>query len=532
VSWVVPSFTEIHDLGAGAAGRVVLARHEPTGAPVAIKYLSPELADDPDFRAGFRTEARVLGQLRSPYVARLYEYVEQQPHAAIVMELIDGVPLRTLLRRLGPTEPEAALAVLKGSMLGLAAAHEVGVVHRDYKPENVIVTDQGSTKLVDFGVAVRSGVDAPVAGTPSYMAPEQWTDGVATPSTDVYAATATFFECLTGAPPYEATDLDALRRQHAHAAIPLDAVPDSVRGIVRAGLAKDASRRPRDAAAFATELEAVASAAYGEDWEERGRAHLARRAALLLFLFPLAQLEADGTAVATSWLTRGRVVAAAVLATVLAGGGYAAAQLHGRPAGTTARNGGASFSYSLTVPPPAGPIASRPSASAPPQPRHRAAPRRTTSSPAVPQASSRAPAPSPSASPSSSSRSPAPAPAPGTSSTAPAVRKVHVVVTEFVAGGTNQSKLVLRVDTSTTAPVTITVRYFGGKTKAAPGGQDGAAVVIPLSGSTTYGAVADLHTWSVDATGCPLPVWFVAVTSTPTASNGTQQTYTGAPLCP
>ncbi|MFD2349429.1 serine/threonine-protein kinase [Nonomuraea ferruginea] len=133
---------------------MVLATRDHDGAEVAIKYLSDRLRDDVGFVARFRQEARLLGAMRSPHNARLIDYVETGHGAAIVMELVNGVSLRELLRSEGPTGPEAALTVLKGSLQGLAAAHAMGIVHRDYKPENVIVQGDGASKLVDFGIAV------------------------------------------------------------------------------------------------------------------------------------------------------------------------------------------------------------------------------------------------------------------------------------------------------------------------------------------------------------------------------------------
>jgi eukaryotic-like serine/threonine-protein kinase len=169
--WKVPGFTELKALGSGGFGDVVLARHDASGTLVAIKYLRPELLSDPEFAGSFRAEAAVLASLDDPNVVRLYEYAESPAGAAIVMELVDGVSLREMLARQGKTSAEAALVVLQGSLLGLAAAHRRGVVHRDYKPENVLVAGDGASKLTDFGIAARAG-DSPLpAGTLAYVPP-------------------------------------------------------------------------------------------------------------------------------------------------------------------------------------------------------------------------------------------------------------------------------------------------------------------------------------------------------------------------
>ncbi|MGF1424929.1 serine/threonine-protein kinase [Kitasatospora sp. LaBMicrA B282] len=329
--WTLPGYTHERELGSGGSGWVALARHEATGTRVAIKYLSPAVGDT----SGLRSEAALLGGLHSPHVAALYEYVEGPQGAAIVMELVDGLALRALLRQEGATTPEAALVVLKGSLLGLAAAHAAGVVHRDYKPENVLIAVDGSSKLVDFGIAARTGESAQLAGTPVYMAPEQWAGEPASPSADVYAATATFFECLTGAKPYSGTTLAELAVQHTEAPIPDDLAPEPVRPLIRAGLAKTPGQRPAGAAELVEELERVAVAGYGADWEERGRRTLAALVALLPLLLPSAGgAGTGGTALATTVLgapdpspagwsrplklgRRGRLVAGAVGIAVL-----------------------------------------------------------------------------------------------------------------------------------------------------------------------------------------------------------------------
>ena len=305
--WVVPGYRHERELGSGASGRVVFARHLETGTAVAIKYLVHGLSDESDFRSAYRTEARLLSELTSPNVARLYEYVETTYGAAIVMELVEGVSLRALLRAEGATIPEAALSVLKGSLLGLAAAHQSGVVHRDYKPENVLITPKGTSKLVDFGIAARSGETPAAAGTPLYMAPEQFSGAAANPATDVYAATATFFECVTGAQPYSGTTIFELMYKHVEAPIPDEQAPEPIRPLIRAGLAKAPGERPPTAAEFVGALERVAVRAYGEDWEERGQ----RKLATLLAMLPLLLIgspvggPSGGTSVATSNLGSG-----------------------------------------------------------------------------------------------------------------------------------------------------------------------------------------------------------------------------------
>src|SRR5215469_15429519 len=318
-SWVMPGFAEERLLGSGASGRVVAAVHLGSGMRVAIKYLSPRLLANPEFLAAFRTEAALLRSLSSAHVVRLFDYVEAPGRgAAIVMELVSGVSLHQMITRQGPTDPETALVVLKGSLLGLAAAHALGIVHRDYKPENVLVSANGQSKLTDFGVAVRAGEDAAGSGTPLYMAPEQWDGMPATPATDIYAATAVFFECLTGRTPFSG-GLGQLQAQHAAAAVPVEVIDEPLRDLIARGMAKDPAARPANAADFVTELEATAATAYGPDWEVRGRSHLAQRAAaLLLLLHGLgasgagASAAGTGTATASTWLTPARTATRAV----------------------------------------------------------------------------------------------------------------------------------------------------------------------------------------------------------------------------
>src|ERR1700720_160073 len=242
--WNVPGFTGLRALGSGGFGEVMLARHDGSGTLVAIKYLKQDLLSDAEFTEAFRSEASILASVNDPHVVRLYEYIESPPGAAIVMELVDGVSLHEILRHQGATTAEVALVVLQGSLLGLAAAHRQGVVHRDYKPGNVLVNGDGDSKLTDFGIAARAG-DRPIpAGTLVYAPPEQIEGYPASPAGDVYAATATFYECLVGRPPFTANTAEQLMYQHLAEPVPLDPVPEPLRPLVTAGMAKDPRDRP------------------------------------------------------------------------------------------------------------------------------------------------------------------------------------------------------------------------------------------------------------------------------------------------
>ncbi|ATY11799.1 serine/threonine protein kinase [Amycolatopsis sp. AA4] len=307
--WRVPGYTEVDVLGVGGFGRVVLAKHQQSGRMVAIKYLLAEYLADPEIAAGFRREAWLLSGVRSPHVVQLFDFVETPQGAALVMEAVPGVSLRALLATENVLAPESALAILKGSLLGLADAHAAGVVHRDYKPGNVLVSREGQSKLVDFGLATLDGHNGLTAGSPSYMAPEQWAGQPGQPATDVYAATCVFYQCITGHQPFEATTTDELRSLHQTAPVPLDAVPEELRPLIARGMAKDPAWRPSTADAFVSELETVARKAYGKDWEKRGWKRLATSAAALTALTPLALLATAGTAAAPIGAGAGAVAA-------------------------------------------------------------------------------------------------------------------------------------------------------------------------------------------------------------------------------
>ncbi|WP_214102645.1 protein kinase domain-containing protein [Acrocarpospora catenulata] len=200
------------------------------------------------------------------------EFVEGEGGSAIVVETVHGAGLRRLIREEGATGPAAALLVLKGTLHGLAAVHQTGAAYGDLTPDNVVVTPAGKAKLT----AVRAA--DPTANAP-YLAPERWRGVPGGPAADLYAATAVFYECLTGAPPFQAATTPRLGWAHRTLPPVLDRVPADLRRLVERGLAKAPQHRPASAAVFAAELETAAVASFGPDWERSGRAALAALAA-------------------------------------------------------------------------------------------------------------------------------------------------------------------------------------------------------------------------------------------------------------
>ena len=279
MTWRLADYSEVGRLGTGATGTVASARHDPTGTFVAIKFLSARRHGRSTPTDWFRSQVKLLAEIDNTHVARLYEYIERPAGGALVMELVDGVSLDDLLRRGGgPLEPQVALAILKGSLLGLAAAHKRGLLHRDFRPSNVQISRSGVVKIVDFGVVPPVDSMRPGDGTPLYQAPELWDRKPANARTDLYAATATFVECLTGHPPYPpANTMAELRKAHEEAPIPVADIPEPLRDLVSRGLAKDPEKRPADAAAFLQSVEHVANMRYGSDWERAGESMLLRR---------------------------------------------------------------------------------------------------------------------------------------------------------------------------------------------------------------------------------------------------------------
>lgn len=256
------------ELGRGGFGLVLAGRHRRLGRPVAIKVLVADVSGGDLDR--FAAEARILASLDHPHVVRLHEYVEAAGLCLLVMEQLAG---GTLVGWRGAgRSPEASCAIALAVAEALGCAHTAGVLHRDVKPGNVLLTPDGLPKLTDFGIAKlvdgSGGAASNVIGTWAYMAPEQWRAGRLVPATDLYALGGMLYELLTGRPPFPPRmSPQALLRHHLTVVPPPPpGVPEPVAAVVLRALAKNVTDRPPTARAFAVELGRAAAAAFGSDW--------------------------------------------------------------------------------------------------------------------------------------------------------------------------------------------------------------------------------------------------------------------------
>jgi serine/threonine-protein kinase len=238
--------------------------------PVAVKVMSPQYVADPTFLSRFEREARLAASLGHPGVVAVYDQGQDGDLVFLVMELVDGGTLRDLIRERGPLPVPVVLAILDPLLDALGAAHAGGLVHRDVKPENVLISARGAVKIADFGLvrAVGSQTVATgdvILGTVAYLSPEQVATGVSDARTDVYAAGIVAFEMLTGRPPYEGDNPMSVAYQHVHSDVPAPSarapeVPGLLDDLIVAATARVPADRPRDASAFLAELRDVRSA--------------------------------------------------------------------------------------------------------------------------------------------------------------------------------------------------------------------------------------------------------------------------------
>ena len=254
-------------IATGGMGEVWRATDTVLGREVAVKVLKHEYADDPTFRARFETEAQHAAALHHPGVAGVYDFGEAtdpsspHPRPYLVMELVEGQPLSRLLMDGRALDREVVRDLMAQSGEALAAAHAAGIVHRDVKPANLLVTPDRTVKVTDFGIArAADGVGitqtGTVMGTAQYLSPEQARGERATPASDVYSLGVVTFECLTGRRPFDAESPVATALAHIQQPVPdlPDDVPADLAAVVHRALAKDPAERYPDGAAFAAAL--------------------------------------------------------------------------------------------------------------------------------------------------------------------------------------------------------------------------------------------------------------------------------------
>ncbi len=251
-------------IAVGGMGEVWVAHDLSLARDVAVKVLREEFAGDAGFLDRFRAEARNAAQLSHQNIAQLYDYGEQDGSAFLVMELVLGEPMADLLDREPVLPQRRLLPILAQTARALDAAHAAGVVHRDIKPGNILLTRTGRVKITDFGIStardqVPMTASGMVMGTAQYLSPEQATGGAATPESDIYSLGIVAYEALVGHRPF--TGPTAVDIAIAHVNTPVPPLPDTIdpplADLVMRMLAKRPERRPRSAAALARSLDAL-----------------------------------------------------------------------------------------------------------------------------------------------------------------------------------------------------------------------------------------------------------------------------------
>ncbi len=236
--------------------------------PVALKVMDSRYAGDAQFLTRFQLEARSVARLKDPGLVAVYDQGLDARHPFLVMELVEGGTLRELLAERGPMPPHAVAAVLRPVLGGLAAAHRAGLVHRDVKPENVLISEAGEVKIVDFGL-VRAVAEAGststsvILGTVAYLSPEQVKDGNASPRSDVYAVGIVAYELLTGQTPFSGDTSLSVAYQRLDTDVPppgsvISGVPAQFDELVERATARDPAGRYADAQEMGAELDAIA----------------------------------------------------------------------------------------------------------------------------------------------------------------------------------------------------------------------------------------------------------------------------------
>ena len=247
-------------VGHGGMATVALARDRELDRQVAIKRLSEALIGDRIFRERFLREARMAAQLAHPNIVAVFDVGEEDGVPYIVMEYVEGETLADLMARDGPVDADRAVDLALQACAGLEHAHAAGLVHRDIKPQNLLVRPDDTLKIADFGIArpvdgTQLTLAGTVLGTAAYLAPEQARGEQVTRAADIYSLGAVLYELLAGRPPYTFESLDELTVQQREGPPPsVPGVSPELEGVVLRCLAADPVQRPPSAAALAREL--------------------------------------------------------------------------------------------------------------------------------------------------------------------------------------------------------------------------------------------------------------------------------------
>jgi serine/threonine-protein kinase len=261
-------YRPVRQIAAGGMGEIWEADDTLLGRRVAVKVLAEELTSDRAAVRRFGQEARATAKLAHPNVTRVYDFTDGAA-PMLVLELLEGQTLADRLRHRGPLPPLEAARIAAAVADGLDAAHRVGIVHRDVKPSNVMLTPGGDVKVMDFGIAAawdaHSTTGRQLLATASYVAPERIAGGRASPAGDIYSLGTVLYEMLTGRPPFVAETAEQLLRAHLEASPrPVRAlapwVPSGIAAACDAALAKDPAQRPTSARALAARLRAAVEA--------------------------------------------------------------------------------------------------------------------------------------------------------------------------------------------------------------------------------------------------------------------------------
>ena len=247
----------------GGMATVYLAVDERLDREVALKVMRQHLTHDESFVTRFRREARSSASLSHPNVVAVFDQGEDDGHIFLAMEYVPGQTLRDVMREEGLLSPRAALDVLDPVLQALAEAHTKGLIHRDVKPENVIINDNGTVKVADFGLAravtsqTVTSTQGVLLGTVAYLSPEQVERGIADARSDVYAAGLMLFEMLTGTKAFTGETAIHVAYQHVHGGVPspssrVAGLPPALDELVAVATARDPDERPADAAEFLT----------------------------------------------------------------------------------------------------------------------------------------------------------------------------------------------------------------------------------------------------------------------------------------